>query len=314
MNSKIQINNGRAGIRPVYARRVRLNAEQIYRTASSRLAFRDDIDPISVLRTSYFHDNGLIGPNNHIDPKQLWAHLQGLERTGSLASVGIGHRTPAAENPRSLKNEIFHAVMGRLLDPERDYFSSIYACPADKTLEIDNALISLFKYGNRTEWDNKKPLFDSLGLRIDLTGAVFPKIANGFDGINLDNTVLTNSDMFYISLRGASLRGTSMQGVKLSVADLTGADLSGSDLYGAILFHAKFIGACLAGCDLSRTELIGTDFSGANLDSALILPKAFKHASFAGADLVWATLPNFMRPALNGVYVENRDFINWVPR
>ena len=319
MSYLIQINNVTTGIKPVYARRSRLNAEKVYRAGSSTLAFKKEINAAAVLGTKYFHSAGLIGPENRVVPSKLWEHLCSIEKAGALhdfSFVGISPRSRFAktENTGSVKNEIFHAVMGRLLDTERDYFASKYPCSKKDAGEIDNAVISLFKYGDRTYWDRSKPVFDNLGLRIDLTGAVFLQTENGYDGINLDNAILADSTIYYKSLKNAFLRGAFMQGARLSLSDFTGADLAGSDLQRASLSHTIFTRACLGSCDLTGAEAFATDFSAADMTAAILLPKTFKMAKFEGCDLAWATLPNYMRSALRGFDVQNRDIINWVPR
>lgn len=320
MGYLIQINNVTTGIKPVYARRSRLNAEQVHRSGSSNLKFRGELNAVDVLGTDYFHQAGLIGPGNRIAPARLWEHLGSIEKAGALhdfSFVGIRPRATFKETESTItvKNEIFHAVIGRLIDTDGDYFTSKYPCSKRYGDEIDIAIISLFKYGERAIWDKDKPIFDHLGLRIDLTGAVFLQTENGYDGINLDNAVLANSTMFYKSFKGAFLRGAFMQGAKLSLSDFSGADLTGSDLQHAGLSHTNFAGSCLAQCDLTEAEILFTNFSGADMTSATIVkPSRFKDAVFENTDLAWATMQNFMQPALAGFNVQNAEMISWISR
>ncbi|GEM_PF-7124052 len=322
MSYLIKINSASLNAKPVYARRLRLNAERVYKTPASALVFRNRIDANAALGTEYFSNAGLIGSGNSVSPSKLWEHLSSIEKAAALhdfSFVGLRGRNnfSLTEDTRSVKNEIFHAVMGRLLDPETPgNFVSKYGCPDAQALEIDNAIISLFREGTRTIWDLNKPLFDGLGLRIDLTGAVFPELKDGtYDGIYLDDTILANSRIFLKSFRNASVRNSFMRGADLSCSDLTEADLSDSDMENANLSYAKLKNASLARTRLNGACISLTDLSGADLTLAQLLGiKKASTAAFDGCDMAFATVQNYLETALAGSDIRNRELITWVAR
>lgn len=322
MSYLIRINSASLNAKPVYARRLRLNAERVYKTPASALVFRKDIDANAALGTEYFSNAGLIGSGNSISPAKLWEHLSSIEKAAALHDFSFVEISPRAafmntEGTGSVKNEIFHAVMGRLLDPETPgNFVSKYKCPDTQALEIDNALISLFREGTRNIWDRNKPLFDGLGLRIDLTGAVFPELKDGtYDGIDLDDTILANSRIFLKSFRNASVRNSFMRGADLSCSNLTGADLSDSDMENADLSYVKLNNASLARTRLNGTCMSLTDLSGADLTLAQLLGvKKASTAVFDGCDMAFATVQNYLEMALGGHDIRNRNLITWVAK
>lgn len=322
MSYLIRINSASINAKPVYARRLRLNAERVYKKPATNLVFRNNINANAALGTEYFSNAGLIGSGNSISPAKLWEHLGAIEKAGALhgfSFIGISPRATfkETEDTVTVKNEIFHAVMGRLLDPETPgNFVSKYGCSDAQAREIDNTLISLFREGTRAIWDRNKPLFDGLGLRIDLTGSVFPELKDGaYDGINLDDTILANSRIFLKSFRNASVRNSFMRGADLSCSDLTEADLSDSDMENANLSYAKLKNSSLARARLNGTCISLTDLSGADLTLAQLLGvKKASTAVFDGCDMAFATVQNYLQAAISGHDVRNRALIAWVAR
>ena len=324
MSYLIQINTAKPDAKPVYARRLRLNAEAVHRTSLSNLRFKSGIDPVLTLGTDHFHQAGLINGDNTISPSRLWEHLCALERAAALhdvSFVGLSARQDflLTGDTKSAKNEIFHAVMGRMLDTEGPVaFSSRYDCSDRERSEIDSALIDLFTHGRRDKWDAKKPLFNALGLRIDLTGAAFHhnRSGNSYDGIELDNTILSDADMFYHSFKNASIRNAVMRRAKMGASDFSWADLSWSDMNGSGLGYSRFIQALLRETNLTETDVCCTDFSGANMTLAVLLKlRNTQNTTFNGADMTWATVQRYLEPALNrSCDVKNTDLINWIQR
>ena len=74
--------------------------------------------------------------------------------------------------------------------------------------------------------------------------------------INLDNAILTDSQLPNANLAGSSLKK----------AILTNADLEGANLRNANLFHANLTGTILRGADLTEAKLSGTTLRAAKLD------------------------------------------------
>jgi hypothetical protein len=77
--------------------------------------------------------------------------------------------------------------------------------------------------------------------------------------MNLEQRVLTDTD-----LRGADLRGAIFWTADLTRADLAGADLSDCDFSLATLTDANLSGTNLAGARFFRTTLFGTNFTNAS--------------------------------------------------
>lgn len=105
-------------------------------------------------------------------------------------------------------------------------------------------------------------LTDSSLLDIDLRGA------------HLWNLTFDRSSMVRARLTGASLYQASLREAKVVDADLSGCRLTGADLTGALLLRTNLHGADLSGAILTNSNLTGADFAGANL-SGVILDGAF---------------------------------------
>ena len=88
-----------------------------------------------------------------------------------------------------------------------------------------------------------------------------------FDGADLTEAVLTDTDFSRASLRGA----------KLEKVEATGANFRGADLRGARLRNAVLVDCDLRGADLTDTDLTGADLRGADLRGVVgdnpVLPK-----------------------------------------
>jgi uncharacterized protein YjbI with pentapeptide repeats len=88
-----------------------------------------------------------------------------------------------------------------------------------------------------------------------------------------------------IDLKEANLNETILSNVNLWGADLRGAQLRDAELQGADLRNAHLIGASLEGANLRRAYLVGTDFSAADLRSANLWETDLNVADLTKADL-----------------------------
>lgn len=93
--------------------------------------------------------------------------------------------------------------------------------------------------------------------------------AKKLDFARLDNTILTNLDVFNLLLSGNG-RGKSYAGANLKGANLIGADLKEANLKDADINEATFQGACLEGANLTLTQAVDTDFTSAQMTGACV--------------------------------------------
>ncbi len=89
--------------------------------------------------------------------------------------------------------------------------------------------------------------------RLDLTGATFHQ-AN-LKLVNLQGSLLVNTDFGRANLTGANLRDANLFKAYLSNADLQDADLRGADLRNAYLLNANLRGANLGGANLTGAKI-----------------------------------------------------------
>jgi len=290
--------------RPVFARRFVLNAEQVWRTDPKVLRFREDADPVEALQTDYFAEKGLIKAGNRIDPKALWGHLKELEASGSLNYPSCIFRefrkAPLPfRNPSEPKRQLFHAVMGRLLAPDSEYFTSLYAIKGYTRApeKADNALIALFHFFDKNYWNSEKAFFDLHKIRIDLTGCILPSryvVQASLQGLDLNNAVLSGARIAHADLSDSLLRNADLSGADLSFSVFYAADLHGADMRNAGLFGASLRCADLSSSDLRGVRMRASDFSGASLYGAQLVPGEYKACSFEGCNMTNAAIPRWL--------------------
>jgi uncharacterized protein YjbI with pentapeptide repeats len=120
----------------------------------------------------------------------------------------------------------------------------------------------------------------------------------------LENTDLTQAELYGADLSQAHLEATDLSGAHLEEANLGGASLAGASLSGAYLRDADLGGADLSGADLtdadgrfeSGARMNGADLSGADLSGAdLTKAEVTRDQLQKAASLEGATLPDGSR-------------------
>ncbi|MBK7316790.1 pentapeptide repeat-containing protein [Candidatus Villigracilis affinis] len=89
-----------------------------------------------------------------------------------------------------------------------------------------------------------------------------------FQGVNLSNASLHQSDLSAANFRDTNLCETDLSDANLYEADFRKADLRGANLTGANLYKAKLNEANLTGVNLTGANLNRADLTGANLTEA----------------------------------------------
>lgn len=132
------------------------------------------------------------------------------------------------------------------------------------------------------------------------SGVLLFSVKDGWEGLCLDESILTNADFSNRSLNsvsfddadlsaatfeGSQLYWPSYFGANLTGADFTGAEIAGGDfkqanLHGSNWTNAKFMVDRLGlPCDFCDANLTGINFSGAQVERALVNDKTRFDAS-----------------------------------
>jgi hypothetical protein len=125
--------------------------------------------------------------------------------------------------------------------------------------------------------------------------------------IELNEAVLSLTDLSFTNLSFANINLADLHGTKLRLADLReanlrGANLRGANLRGADLRRADLTGTDLTGADLRRADLTGADLRRANLILTNLTYTNFKEAKLDGA--------RFMGASIYGTDFEDTDLSN----
>jgi len=129
---------------------------------------------------------------------------------------------------------------------------------------------------------------------------VFEINEQGGNGLSLDATDLSSTDLSGANLQQTSLResdlrraylsGTDLEGADLREANISEANLSGANLSESIVKDANLSWADLTEADLSNTTLNNADLRIASLNGAILYRADLSNANLRGADITGAVL------------------------
>lgn len=115
-------------------------------------------------------------------------------------------------------------------------------------------------------------------------------MANGSEGIQLNNYDLTeahleDADLTKADLGGANLTGAYLQNAMMENANLTGATLTNANLTGAFLRYAIFENATLEFAHLEKTKLANANFENATIIKASLINTELTRANLTNSSL-----------------------------